>query len=73
MKLIIFIIFIICILSLFDSDSIENFIYMPWNNSTRFYPTYDIRGYPNVYPPRMYLSPYNYTTTGDYITDLIRH
>ena len=73
MKYIIIIILIIIILSPHYGDNIENFIYMPWNNSTRFYPSYDIRGYPYVYPPKMYLTPYNYTTTGEYIIDLITH
>ena len=52
----------------------EHFIFMPWNMSTRFYPSYDIRGdpridYPFMYPwnyPIFYLSPYNYGVDGNY-------
>lgn len=28
----------------------ENFGFLPWNMGTRFYPSYDIRGYPQTYP-----------------------
>ena len=76
MKFILILILLLIILSLSNSDNIENFLLMPWNNSTRFYPTYDIRGYPYIYqnyPPKMYLTPYNYTASGNYIIDLITH
>jgi len=50
------------------NNNIEHFIYMPWNISTRFFPSYDIRGYPYIYPqyPLMYLTPYNFNASGDY-------
>ena len=46
----------------------EDFIFIPWNISTRYYPSYDIRGdpihsNPLIYPynyPILYLSPYTY-------------
>jgi hypothetical protein len=42
---------------------------------TRFYPSYDIRGYPLIYPwnypfpglPYIYWSPYFYEATGKYV------
>jgi len=66
------------------SSNIENFL--PWNMGTRFFPSYDIRGYPYIYPwnypypglPWLYWSPYFYKTNGKYIFDpkyakLLRH
>jgi hypothetical protein len=47
----------------------EHFLFMPWNMSTRYYPSYDIRGYPFMYPwnyPIFYLSPFNYEADGKY-------
>ena len=44
----------------------EHFYYMPWNMSTRYYPSYDIRGDPRVNYPIFYLSPYNYGVDGKY-------
>jgi len=29
--------------------AIENFVFTPWNMGTRFYPSYDIRGYPPMF------------------------
>lgn len=52
----------------------EDFVFTPWNMGTRFYPSYDIRGYPVIYPwnypfpgtPYLYWSPYFYEATGKY-------
>ena len=52
----------------------ENFMFTPWNMGTRFYPSYDIRGYPLIYPwnypypglPQIYFSPYFYESNGNY-------
>ncbi len=57
------------------SNGVEHFI--PWNMGTRFYPSYDIRGYPYLYPwnypypslPYLYSSPYFYEANGKYIFD----
>jgi hypothetical protein len=56
----------------------ENFMFGPWNMGTRFYPSYDIRGYPLIYPwnypfpgtPYLYWSPYFYEASGKYTKDL---
>jgi hypothetical protein len=34
----------------------EKFTFIPWNMGTRFYPTYDIRIYPLIYPWNYLLS-----------------
>ena len=55
--------------------NLEKFMFMPWNMGTRFYPSYDIRGYPLIYPwnypypglPSIYFSPYFYDSNGNYI------
>ena len=60
---IIYIIIFLTILLIINKD-VEHFIFMPWNMSTRFYPSYDIRGYPYIYP--MYLTPYTFTADGSY-------
>ena len=52
----------------------ENFTFIPWNMGTRFYPIYDIRNYPLIYPwnyinskfPLLYLSPFFYEANGKY-------
>jgi hypothetical protein len=56
------------------SKSIEQFMFMPWNMPTRHYPSYDIRGYPTIYPwnyarpqiPLFYWYPYFYEANGKY-------
>lgn len=38
-----------------------------WNYPTRYYPSYDLRGYPYIIPPPpLYLSPYYYSSDGSY-------
>ena len=36
-----------------------------WNQPTRHYPSYDLRGYPYIIPP-LYISPYYYASDGSY-------
>lgn len=43
-----------------------------WNYPTRYYPSYDIRGYPYIIPP-LYLSPYYYGTDGSYNILVTKH
>ena len=66
---IIYLIFFIIIIMIIDNYRYrEDFIFIPWNISTRYYPSYDIRGdpihsNPLIYPynyPILYLSPYTY-------------
>jgi hypothetical protein len=60
-----------------NTNTTENFGFTPWNMGTRFYPTYDLRGYPLIYPwnypfpgtPYLYWSPYFYEANGKYIFD----
>lgn len=40
---------IFIILSGYFGKNKENFMFTPWNMGTRFYPSYDIRGYPPMY------------------------
>jgi hypothetical protein len=48
--LIVGLIFIIIISGYANKSSLnENFAFMPWNMGTRFYPSYDLRGYPPTY------------------------
>jgi hypothetical protein len=79
-KNIYFIIFIISIISIICINKIynkEHFIFAPWNMGTRFQPSYDLRGYPLIYPwnypfpgtPLLYFSPYYYNTDGSYSYD----
>ena len=75
---IIYLIFYLIMIMIINSyKTKEDFVYMPWNMSTRYYPSYDIRGdvYPNIYPwnyPIRYIFPYltpnNYGADGKYIT-----
>lgn len=39
-----------------------------WNYPTRYYPSYDLRGYPYIIPPPLplYLTPYYYGADGSY-------
>jgi hypothetical protein len=40
-----------------------------WNQPTRYYPSYDLRGYPYInphHPTPLYLSPYYYGPNGSY-------
>lgn len=65
---------LVLILIFNKSKYIENFMFTPWNMGTRFYPSYDIRGYPQIYPwnypfpgiPFLYWSPYFYEADGKY-------
>lgn len=69
-----FVIFIIVIIVFFvfnNSDVKEDFYV--WNYPTRYYPSYDLRGYPyaytfpwNWYYPLPYWSPYYYGAGGKY-------
>lgn len=75
------IIFIVVILFgriMYNSNVVkENFVFTPWNMGTRFYPSYDIRGYPQLYPwnypypglPYLYWSPFFYEANGKYTID----
>lgn len=67
---IIYLIFILLIIIFINRKNREEFIFMPWNMSTRFYPSYDIRGYP--YIPFMYITPYNYYANGEYKINKIK-
>ncbi len=78
----IFFLIIILIIESYKNKSKEHFIYMPWNMSTRYYPSYDIRGdphyYPHLYPwnypvPYVfpYLTPNNYGADGKYTTNSV--
>jgi hypothetical protein len=63
--------------------SIEDFVFTPWNMGTRYYPSYDIRGYPlqshmaQLHPwnypfpglPFLYWSPFFYSANGKYSFD----
>lgn len=68
---ILFILVLLIILFLFKENK-ENF--MPWNIGTRYMPSYDIRGYPLLFPwnyrpydfPFPYLTPYFYDINGKY-------
>jgi hypothetical protein len=59
------------------NNIVENFLFTPWNMSTRLYPSYDIRGYPYIYPwnypypnlPYLLWSPYFYKANGKYLYD----
>jgi hypothetical protein len=64
---IIYLIIYFTIILIINNDK-EHFIFMPWNMSTRFYPSYDIRGYPYIYPPYpfIYLTPYTFNADGSY-------
>lgn len=72
--LVIFVI-VIAILFVFDkSDVKEDFRVWNWNYPTRYYPSYDLRGYPYVYTfpwnwpyPFPYWSPYYYSAGGRYL------
>ena len=68
-KIIIFLILVLVLKLFTQTKNIERFIGIPWNIGTRFFPMYDIRGYPYIYPPfpLMYISPYNFSANGDYI------
>ena len=77
-KLIISIILVIVVIYIIKRSFItkENF-FIPWNIGTRFYPSYDIRGYPSIFPwnypwpniPWLYWSPYYYEANGKYNYD----
>ena len=78
----IYLILILIIIIIINKNQ-ENFILMPWNMSTRHYPMYDIRGYPPIHRflnqsvnnflyPFMYLTPYNYSASGEYIIKPIK-
>ncbi len=72
--IIFFVILLLFIIYKHDNKNIENFMFAPWNMGTRFYPSYDIRGYPLIYPwnypyagnPYIYFSPYFYESNGKY-------
>jgi hypothetical protein len=63
-------IIIILIIIYHKSNIFENFF---WNYPTRFYPSYDLRGYyglfPYNYPFFPYISPYYYGASGQYYYD----
>ena len=65
--IIILIIFIIGYNILINNKNIENFGLPIWNIGTRFYPPYDIRGYVYNMYPFLFISPYYYTTNGNYV------
>ena len=70
-SLIIYLIYILLIKIFIDSyKNKEHFIFMPWNISTRYYPSYDIRGDPRINYPVFYLTPYNYSANGNYNTNI---
>jgi hypothetical protein len=69
-------IFIFIIVNLSQNKNKEGFSFMPWNIGTRFYPTWDIRGDPNVYPWNyqfnsnvVYTTPYFYRADGKFVND----
>ena len=75
--LVLFIIFSFLYIGI-DHSNLEQFgSFIPWSMGTRFYPTYDIRGYPYISPwnypyagyPFLYFSPYFYEANGKYLKD----
>ena len=66
-KIIIIIIIIVILCNCLTKKNIENFGFPYWNIGTRFYPPYDIRGYISNMYPFIYITPYFYTTNGNYI------
>lgn len=69
MNKILLILFLIILFVLIDRYIYEDFIIMPFNMATRYYPTYDIRGYPYIpYIKNFFisLSPYYYMADGSY-------
>lgn len=82
-KPLLFIIIIAIILYIIYKQTVKE-DFLPWNMGTRFYPSYDLRGYPYgvrgyplIYPwnypypglPFLYWSPYFYEATGKYSFD----
>ena len=67
-KIIVFFIILLVLKLFIYNKNVEKFIIMPWNIGTRFFPMYDIRGYPNIYPPYpfVYFFPNNYSANGEY-------
>lgn len=60
--------------------NVEHFgLYFPWNLPTRYFPSYDLRGYPQIFPwnwtfPKyysnlLYWSPFTYEADGKYVVD----
>jgi hypothetical protein len=65
--ILLFILGILVISILYKTINKEHFLI--WNQSTRYYPSYDLRGYPYIIPPPpppLYLSPYYYGSDGSY-------
>jgi len=81
-KLFVFIFFvIILIIAIKILFNRKEHFFTPWSIGTRFFPSYDIRGYPGNYPqifpwnypwpgiPWLYWSPYFYEVDGKYRYD----
>jgi hypothetical protein len=66
--LLIIVIIIYILYSNVKSSVKEDFAFVPWNMGTRFYPSYDLRGYPRESPGSMYshplIYPWNYPYPG---------
>jgi hypothetical protein len=65
--ILLFILGILVISILYKTINKEHFLI--WNQPTRYYPSYDLRGYPYIIPPPpppLYLSPYYYGSDGSY-------
>lgn len=71
-KLILLFILGTLIICIFYKSSYKEHFWL-WNQPTRYYPSYDLRGYPYIIPPILYLSPYYYGSDGSYNVLVNKH